>query len=68
MDRDAEQEIIRRAYAKQIMAACGVSDRRIEAAFSLSQARRFSWARPLANRALGPRLCPDPKPEPRIPL
>jgi hypothetical protein len=34
MDRDGEREIIRRAYAKQIMAACGTSDRRIEAAFA----------------------------------
>ena len=34
MDRDAELEIIRRAYAKQIMAGFGVSDRRIEAAFA----------------------------------
>lgn len=34
MDRDTEQEIVRRAYAKHIMAACGVSDRRVEAAFS----------------------------------
>jgi hypothetical protein len=34
MDRDTEQEIIRRAYAKQIMAVFGVSDRRIEAAFA----------------------------------
>ena len=34
MDRDAEQDVIRRAYAKQIMAACGVSNRRVEAAFA----------------------------------
>src|SRR5689334_17488415 len=34
MDRDAELEIIRRAYAKQIMAAAGVSNRRIEAAYA----------------------------------
>jgi protein-L-isoaspartate(D-aspartate) O-methyltransferase len=34
MDRDAERAVIRRAYAKQIMAACGISDRRIEAAFA----------------------------------
>jgi protein-L-isoaspartate(D-aspartate) O-methyltransferase len=34
MDRDTEQEIIRRAYARQIMAVFGVSDRRIEAAFA----------------------------------
>jgi len=34
MDRDAQLGIIRRAYAKQIFAACGVSNRRIEAAFA----------------------------------
>src|SRR6516162_7475437 len=34
MDRDAQLGIIRRAYAKQILAACGVSNRRIEAAFA----------------------------------
>ena len=34
MDRDAELDVIRRAYAKQILAACGVSNRRIEAAFA----------------------------------
>ena len=34
MDSDAELDIIRRAYAKQILAACGVSNRRIEAAFA----------------------------------
>jgi protein-L-isoaspartate(D-aspartate) O-methyltransferase len=34
MDRDSEQQIIRRAFARQIMAVVGVSDRRIEAAFA----------------------------------
>jgi protein-L-isoaspartate(D-aspartate) O-methyltransferase len=34
MDRDAELEVIRRAYAKHVMAASGVSNRRIEAAFA----------------------------------
>jgi protein-L-isoaspartate(D-aspartate) O-methyltransferase len=34
MDRDTEQEIIRRAYQRQIMAAFGLSDRHIEAAFA----------------------------------
>jgi protein-L-isoaspartate(D-aspartate) O-methyltransferase len=34
MDRHTEQAIIRRAYARQIMAVFGVSDRRIEAAFA----------------------------------
>jgi len=34
MDRDTELNIVRRAYAKQIMAAAGVVDRRVEAAFA----------------------------------
>ena len=34
MDPDSELLIVRRAYAKQIMAAVGVTDRRIEAAFA----------------------------------
>jgi protein-L-isoaspartate(D-aspartate) O-methyltransferase len=34
MDRDAEQDVVRRTYAKQIMAAGGVSNRRVEAAFA----------------------------------
>jgi protein-L-isoaspartate(D-aspartate) O-methyltransferase len=41
MDRDAEQAVIRRAYAKQIMAACGVSNRRIEAAFASVKRENF---------------------------
>jgi protein-L-isoaspartate(D-aspartate) O-methyltransferase len=41
MDRDAEEEVIRRAYAKQIMAACGVSDRRIETAFASVKREHF---------------------------
>jgi len=34
MDRDAQENVIRRAYAKQIVVEAGVSDRRIEAAFA----------------------------------
>lgn len=34
MDRNEELDVIRRAYAKQILAECGVSNRRIEAAFA----------------------------------
>src|ERR1700747_580096 len=41
MDRDAELEIIRRAYAKQIMAGFGVSDRRLEAAFAAVRREDF---------------------------
>lgn len=34
MDRDTRLDIIRRAYAKQIMAAAGLNDRRLENAFA----------------------------------
>ena len=34
MDRERELKIIRRAYAKQVAAAAGVEDPRIEAAFA----------------------------------
>ena len=34
MDRETELRIVRRAYAKQVMAGFGVADRRIEAAFA----------------------------------
>jgi protein-L-isoaspartate(D-aspartate) O-methyltransferase len=41
MDRDAELEIIRQAYAKQVTAAADVSDRRIEAAFAAVRREDF---------------------------
>jgi protein-L-isoaspartate(D-aspartate) O-methyltransferase len=41
MDRDTELEIIRRAYAKQVMAAADVVDRRIEAAFAAVKREDF---------------------------
>ena len=41
MDRGAELEIIRRAYAKQVMAAAGIVDRRIEAAFATVKREDF---------------------------
>src|SRR5947208_900048 len=34
MNRDSVLAIVRRAYAKHVMAAAGVSDRRVEAAFA----------------------------------
>jgi protein-L-isoaspartate(D-aspartate) O-methyltransferase len=34
MDRETRLAIIRRAYAQQIMAAAGVADQRVEAAFA----------------------------------
>src|SRR5438132_14016605 len=41
MDRETELEIIRRAYAKQVMAAADVVDRRIEAAFAAVKRENF---------------------------
>ena len=41
MDRDTELEIIRRAYAKQIMAAAEVSNRQLEAAFAAVRREDF---------------------------
>ncbi len=41
MDRDTELDIIRRAYAKQIMATAGATDRRIEAAFAAVRREDF---------------------------
>jgi protein-L-isoaspartate(D-aspartate) O-methyltransferase len=40
-DREAELEVIRRAYAKQVMAAVGVADRRLEAAFATVRREDF---------------------------
>jgi protein-L-isoaspartate(D-aspartate) O-methyltransferase len=41
MDRVTELDIVRRAYAKQILAEAGVSDRRIEAAFAAIRREDF---------------------------
>src|SRR5438132_13453051 len=41
MDRESELAIVRRAYAKQIMAAAGVIDRRVEAAFAAVPREHF---------------------------
>lgn len=41
MDRDAELEVVRRAYARQIMAVVGVSDRRLETAFAAVKREEF---------------------------
>jgi protein-L-isoaspartate(D-aspartate) O-methyltransferase len=41
MDRESALEIVRRAYAKQIMAAAEVIDRRVEAAFAAVKREEF---------------------------
>ena len=41
IDRDTELDIVRRAYAKQILAAAGVADRRLETAFAAVRREDF---------------------------
>src|SRR5262249_17171672 len=41
MDREEELDVIRRAYAKQIMAEFGVADPRVEAAFAAVRREQF---------------------------
>src|ERR1051326_7550334 len=41
MDRNERLEIIRQAYAKRVMAAAGVADRRVEAAFAAIRREDF---------------------------
>jgi len=41
MDRESELAIVRRAYAKHVMAAAGVADRRVEAAFAAVRREHF---------------------------
>jgi protein-L-isoaspartate(D-aspartate) O-methyltransferase len=41
MDRESALEIIRRAYAKRVLAAAGVRDRRVEAAFAAVKREDF---------------------------
>jgi hypothetical protein len=37
MDREPELKIIRRAFAKQVMAGCGIRNPRVEAAFAMAR-------------------------------
>src|SRR5260370_42407511 len=46
MDREAELEIIRHAYARQVMAAAEVSDSQVEAAFAAVRREDFLGAGP----------------------
>ena len=61
MGRDAEQEVIRRAYAKQIMAASGVSNRRIEAAFASVKREDFLGRGPWQIVRWGAVMCRRPE-------
>lgn len=64
MDRDAEQDVIRRAYAKQIMAACGISDRRIESAFASVKREDFLGRGPWQVARSGRGYAPTPSRNP----
>ena len=64
MDRDAEQEVVRRAYAKQIMAVFGVSDRRIEAAFAAVKREDFLGRGPWQVARWGRGYVPTPSRNP----
>ena len=64
MDRDARQEVIRHAYAKQIMAAAGVSDRRLEAAFAAIRREDFLGRGPWQVVRWGRGYVPTPSRDP----
>ena len=67
MDREPELKIIRRAFAKQVMAASGIRDPRVEAAFAAVAREDFLGARAVADRALG-RLSHDAGSRPGLPV
>jgi len=68
MDREAELEIVRRAYAKRIMFVAGVHDRRVEAAFASVARERFLGRGPWPILRWGPRVGPDTQPQSRLHL
>jgi len=64
MDREPELKIIRRAFAKLVMAAGGVSDPRVEAAFAAVAREDFLGPGPwqIVRWGGGYRTTPDPDP------
>ena len=64
MDRDSELAIVRRAYAKQIMAAAGVDDRRVEAAFATVPREDFLGPGPWQILRWGRGYVPTPSRDP----
>ena len=64
MDREPELKIIRRAFAKQVMAASGVRDPRVEAAFAVVAREDFLGPGPwqIVRWGGGYRATPDPDP------
>jgi protein-L-isoaspartate(D-aspartate) O-methyltransferase len=64
MDRETELGIIRRAYAKRIMAAIGVADRRVEAAFAAVSREHFLGPGPWPILRWGRGYEPSPSRDP----
>jgi len=64
MDREPELKIIRRAFAKQVMAACGIRNPRVEAAFAAVAREDFLGPGPwqIVRWGGGYRATPDPDP------
>jgi protein-L-isoaspartate(D-aspartate) O-methyltransferase len=64
MDREPELKIIRRAFAKQVMAACGIRNPRVEAAFAAVAREDFLGPGPwqIVRWGCGYRATPDPDP------
>src|SRR3984893_6356882 len=64
MDREPELKIIRRAFAKQVLAACGIRNPRVEAAFAAVAREDFLGPGPwqIVRWGGGYRATPDPDP------
>ena len=64
MDHEPELKIIRRAFAKQVMAACGIRNPRVEAAFAAVAREDFLGPGPwqIVRWGGGYRATPDPDP------
>ena len=64
MERESELAVVRRAYAKQIMAAAGVVDRRVEAAFAAVRREQFLGPGPWPILRWGLGYVPTPTRDP----
>jgi hypothetical protein len=64
MDREPELKIIRRAFAKQVMAAGSVRDPRVEAAFAAVAREDFLGPGPWQIVRWGGGYCTTPDPDP----
>jgi protein-L-isoaspartate(D-aspartate) O-methyltransferase len=64
VDRETRLEILRRAYAKQVMAAAGVADRRLENAFAAVPREDFLGKGPWPILRWGSGYVPSPSADP----